>query len=77
MLVIHGSFVYSYFINLSIPIFYLSISDLSSSSLAFMNMGRSFLKRLKDNKIRVRFAIHLLEMLIGRSCDRRANMPDF
>ncbi len=74
---IYGLFIYSYFINLSIFIFYLSISDLSSLSLVFINMGRNFSKRLKDNKIRVRFVIRLLEILIDRSCDRRVNTLDF
>ncbi len=40
-------------------------------------MGRSFLKRSGDNKIRVRFVIRLLEILIDRSCDRRVNILDF
>ncbi len=42
-----------------------------------MNIGRSFLKGLKSNKIRVRFVIRLLEVLVDRSYDRRVNILDF
>ena len=74
---IYGLFAYSYFINLSIFIFHLSTSDSSSLSLVFINMGCSFLKRLGDNKIRVRFVIRLLEALIDRSYNRRVNALGF
>jgi len=40
-------------------------------------MRRNFLKRLKSNKIRVRFVIRWLEALIDRSCDRRVNVLGF
>src|SRR6266498_3262404 len=69
-LVIYKSFVYSYSINSSISISHLSIFNLSSSSLVFINMGRSFLKRLEDNKIRVRFVIRSSGALIDRSYNR-------
>ncbi len=40
-------------------------------------MGRSFSKYLKSNKIRVRFAIRLLEILAGRFYERRINILNF
>ena len=42
-----------------------------------MNIGRSFSKYLEDSKIRIRFAIRLLEILIDRSYKRRVNISDF
>ncbi len=74
---IYRSFVYSYFINSSIFIFYLLISDSSSLSLVFINIGRSFSKCLEDNKIRIQFAIRLSETLVDRSYDHRVNTSDF
>ncbi len=42
-----------------------------------MNIGRSFLKRLENNKIRVRFVTRLLKALTGKFCDYRINISDF
>jgi hypothetical protein len=65
------------FRHLLIPISYLSISNLFLLSFVFRNIGRSFLKRLGDNKIRNRFVICLSKAFIGKSYNRYINTLGF